>query len=164
MTSNSNSRRFSSPMFARISKQLPRIIGLLLIYTGAFKLLLPGQATTALETLGLSKGIASAVVVWALIAELYLGTLLILSIDQRFAIAASIVLMLLFTGYMFYLSTLAHPPSCGCLGLTGIFKSSKHAALFGLLRNCAILWALKFAYDACDPSRAHAPLPKGATA
>lgn len=39
------------------------------------------------------------------------------------------------------------PPSCGCLGLTGIFKSRKQEALFGLFRNCLILWALKLAYD-----------------
>ena|SRR5437879_2751104 len=46
-----------------------------------------------------------------------------------------------------YLSTLAHPPSCGCLRLTGIFKSRKQEALFGLFRNCLILWSLKLAYD-----------------
>jgi hypothetical protein len=151
-------------MYRQILKAIPRIVGLLFLYTGTYKLLYPGQAATAHETLGLSQGVASAFVVGALISELYLGTTLLLSIDLRFAIGASMVLMLLFTGYMFYLSTLAHPPSCGCLGLTGIFTSSKHAALFGLFRNCAILWALKFACDGCPPGRAPTPIAEGAAA
>jgi hypothetical protein len=45
------------------------------------------------------------------------------------------------------LSMLANPPSCGCMGLTQLFKSNKHNAVFGLLRNCVILWLLKGAYD-----------------
>jgi len=39
------------------------------------------------------------------------------------------------------------PPSCGCLGLSAIFSSAKHEALFGLFRNVVILWALKLSYD-----------------
>jgi len=56
-------------------------------------------------------------------------------------------LMFLFTGYLSYLCTLAHPPACGCLGLTGIFQNSRHEALLGLARNCAILWVIKWSYD-----------------
>jgi len=53
----------------------------------------------------------------------------------------------LLTGYLWYLSTLADPPKCGCLGLTGMFNSSKHEALFGVFRNCVILGALKLSFD-----------------
>jgi hypothetical protein len=148
-------------MWKPISKHLPKIVGLLFLYAGVYKLIYPGEAATALETLGLSTSGSAAAVICALIAELYLGTVLLLSIDLRFAIGASIVLMFLFTIYMFYLSTLAHPPSCGCLGLTGIFKSSKQAAIFGLLRNTAILWSLKFAYEAFEPGREKASVSKG---
>jgi hypothetical protein len=42
---------------------------------------------------------------------------------------------------------MASPPACGCLGLTGLFNSSRHEALFGVFRNCAILWILKLSYD-----------------
>lgn len=133
---------------SKTSTYLPKIIGLVFLYAGVSKLFWPGTATLALETIGFSKGLAAASVIVALIAELYLGALLLAGIDWRFALGACIVLMLLFTGYMFYLSTLAHPPSCGCLGLTGIFNSSKHEAVFGLVRNCTILWMLKVAYDA----------------
>lgn len=126
---------------------LPKLIGFLFLYAGVHKLFWPGQATMGLETIGFSKSLAAAAVILALIVELYLGTLLLAGIDLRYAMSASIALMLLFTGYMFYLSTLAHPPSCGCLGLTGIFNSSRHEAVFGLLRNCIILWLLKLAFD-----------------
>jgi hypothetical protein len=34
--------------------------------------------------------------------------------------------------FLWYLSTLANPPSCGCLGLTGMFDSSRHDAVFGI--------------------------------
>jgi len=33
------------------------------------------------------------------------------------------------------------------MGLTGMFHSTKKAALFGLARNCVILWGLKLSYD-----------------
>lgn len=56
-------------------------------------------------------------------------------------------LMFLFVVFMWYLSMTTKPPSCGCLGLTKIFSSTKQEALFGLARNCAILWLLKWSYD-----------------
>jgi hypothetical protein len=59
----------------------------------------------------------------------------------------STALVFVFTGYLFYRSTLAHPPSCGCLGLTGIFQNSRHEALLGLARNFLILWLIKWSYD-----------------
>lgn len=57
------------------------------------------------------------------------------------------VIMFVFTASLWYLSTLADPPKCGCLGLTGMFNSSKHEAFFGVFRNCAILWALRSSFD-----------------
>ena len=55
-------------------------------------------------------------------------------------------LMLAFSVFLWHLSTMAHPPACGCMGLTGMFTSTKKAALFGLARNCLILWGLKLSY------------------
>jgi uncharacterized membrane protein YphA (DoxX/SURF4 family) len=129
------------------TKQIPRVIGALFLYSGLHKLFYPGEATLGLETLGASSGLAAAAVVTVVIAELYLGVLLLTGVDLRYAMALSTAMMLVFTGYLFYLSTLAHPPSCGYLGLSGIFTSSRQAAFFGLARNCLILWGLKLAYD-----------------
>ena len=69
------------------------------------------------------------------------------NIELAFTNSQSMAIMLGFTIYLWYLSMLANPPSCGCLGLTGIFKTNKREALVGVLRNCVILWALKLSYD-----------------
>jgi len=111
------------------------------------KLLYPGQATMSLETLNVPYAVAKALITGTIIAELYLGVILVRKLDLRFGLSLAMGLMFLFTGYLWYLSTLADPPKCGCLGLTGLFNSSKHEALFGLFRNCVILWALKLSFD-----------------
>ena len=87
-----------------------------------------------------------------IVLELCLGAILIQKLDLKFALIAATGLMFLFAGYLWYLSTLANPPSCGCLGLTGIFQNSRHEALLGLARNFLILWAIKWTYDGHFPS------------
>lgn len=134
-------RHHSFPNLLRV------LLGFLFLYTCGFKFFFPGEATTALETLGLPTGLAEPMVAAATAAEIYVGLLLIFGIDLRYTITFSIVMMSIFTAYLFYLSTLAHPPACGCTGLTGIFNSSRHAAIFGVGRNCLILWMLKIAHD-----------------
>jgi len=68
-------------------------------------------------------------------------------LDLKYGLWAATGVLFAFTVFLWYLSTLANPPSCGCLGLTGLFKSNRADALFGIVRNVVILWLLKFAYD-----------------
>src|SRR5436309_1396132 len=119
-------------MVRNFLRYVPLVVGGLFEYAAVEKLLYPGEATLALYSLDVPLALAHVLVTAAIIVELYLGVLLIFRIDLKYSLSVSVVLMFLFTAYMWYLSTLANPPSCGCLGLTGIFKSSKHAALFGL--------------------------------
>jgi hypothetical protein len=128
-------------------KHLPTLLGLLFLWAGLYKLLYLGQVTMSLETVGLSYAWAKGLVAATIIAELYLGIILIWRLDLKFGLGAAMALMLRFTAYLWYLSTVADPPKCGCLGLTGMFNSSKHEALFGVFRNCVILWALKLTMD-----------------
>jgi len=128
-------------------KHIPSLVGLMFLWAGFYKLLYPGQATMSLETLNVPYAVAKALITATIIAELYLGVILVWKLDLRFGLSMAMVLMFLFTGYLWYLSTLADPPKCGCLGLTGMFNSSKHEALFGVFRNCVILWALKLSFD-----------------
>ena len=86
--------------------------------------------------------------------------LLLLRWDLKFALGVTTGLMLVFTVFLWYLSTLAHPPACGCLGLTGLFENSRAEALLGVARNCLILWALKWAYDAYYPKAPPVPQPR----
>lgn len=134
-------------MFESFQKHAPRLIGLILLYTGAFKLLHPGEATFALESLEISHLLADVAVISVTVLELYLGSLLAFKMDLKFSLGATMGLMFGFTVFLWYLSTLAHPPSCGCMGLTGMFNSTKHDALFGVFRNVVVLWVLKLAYD-----------------
>jgi len=134
-------------MHRLFATHIPRVLGALFVYAGIYKLLFPGEATTALESLGVRTWLVTSIVVSVLVAELYVGTLLLMNADLKFSLLFSTAIMFVFSGYLFYLSTLAHPPSCGCLGLSGIFKSSKQEAIWGLARNCIILWALKVAYE-----------------
>jgi hypothetical protein len=134
-------------MVRPLGRYLLPAVGLLFLYSGIYKLLYPGQAAMSLETLGVSRTVADLAITGAVVLELYLGIILLLKIDLRWGLGLSMGMMFFFTCYMWYLSTLANPPRCGCLGLTGLFESSKHDALFGVFRNVAILWALKLAYD-----------------
>ncbi len=134
-------------MIRTLPKHIPALIGVLFLYTGALKLLYPSEAVGALESLEVPFWLANALVLAVTILELYLGVLLLWKVNLKHALVMAMGLMLIFTGYLWHLSMLAHPPSCGCLGLTGLFNSNKHNALFGLFRNCLILWGLKAAYD-----------------
>src|SRR6266567_1378486 len=129
-------------MVRSIAKHVPTIVGLLFLYSGVYKLLYPGQATAALLSLEVNSGLATLTIV-----ELYLGMILVLRIDVKYGLACAAALLFLFSLFLWYLSTLANPPSCGCMGLTAVFTSNKHNALLGLFRNCVMLWLLKLAYD-----------------
>ncbi len=91
--------------------------------------------------------LATLAVIAVTITELYLAVILLLKMDVRYGLIVAMGVMFLFSIFLWYLTTIAHPPSCGCMGLTAVFKSNKHNALLGLFRNCVILWLLKLAYD-----------------
>src|SRR5690349_19672924 len=130
-----------------VFSRTPLLVGLLLIYAGLYKAVYPGEATLALMALGAPSGLAGILIDVVTCAELYLGILLMTGVDRQAALWGATALMLLFSLFLFYLSVMAHPPACGCLGLTGAFSSNRHSALFGLARNCFLLWLLRGAYD-----------------
>ncbi len=134
-------------MIRFLGKWTPALLGLLFLYSGIYKLIYPGQATMALVALDFKVGWANAAIVAVTIVELYLGSILLLKLDLAYGLGMATALMFAFTVFLWYLSRLAHPPSCGCMGLTGVFLSNRHNALFGIFRNVVILWLLKFAHD-----------------
>lgn len=127
-------------------KQIPTLIGILFVYSGILKLLHPAEAQYAIESLEVGHSLARGIITAVTIVELYLGVILIFKIDLRYAMIVATALVFAFAVFLFYLSTLAHPPKCGCLGLTRFFESNKAEALLGLFRNCVILWSLKLSY------------------
>lgn len=134
-------------MWRTISKHSPTVVGVLFLYSGLYKLIHPGGATAALLALDLGFSLAVATTIGVTILELYLGAILLLKIDLKWGLSLAIGLMLVFASFLFYLSTMANPPACGCMGLTQIFRSNRHDAIFGLMRNCLLIWLLKGAFD-----------------
>jgi hypothetical protein len=122
-------------MFAKIGKYVPLLLGALFLYSGAYKLLSPGEATFALISLDLPHWLARWTIILATAVELYLGVILLARIDLKWGLAATSALMLAFTAFLWYLSTLAHPPTCGCMGLTWAFTSGKKGAVLGVART-----------------------------
>ncbi len=134
-------------MRALIARYTPFLVGVLLIYAGVSKLIHPAQAVYALESLDIPQWIARASVGSLTVVEMYFGILSFIRSEVRYVLVGVGVLMFGFTVFLWYLTTLANPPSCGCMGLTGMFSSNRQAAFWGLVRNCLILWCLKVSYD-----------------
>ncbi len=133
-------------MLNLLKKYTPAFMGVLFLWSGLHKVLHPAEATFALVSVGLPQAVANPAIIVATALELYLGLILLARSALKFAFICTTALLLAYTTFLWYLSTLAHPPSCGCLGLTGLFSSSKQEALFGILRNCALLWLLRLSY------------------
>jgi hypothetical protein len=131
-------------MRAPLARYITLLLAVLFLWAGIYKLLYPGHATMALVSLGASRGIAKGLVAAIIAIELYLGSILLLKLDLKYALVLATCTIFTFTLYLFYLTTLTSPPSCGCLGLTGMFRNSREEAVWGVARNCAILWALSW--------------------
>lgn len=137
---------FNNRVIGTFLKHAPALVGALLVYSGLYKAIHPGEATLAVVALGAPISLATIAIGGLTCLELWLGIVLIVGVNRQVALWAATGLMLSFSIFLFYLSTMAHPPACGCLGLTGAFSSTRQAALFGLGRNCVILWLLRGAY------------------
>ncbi len=130
-----------------LGKWTPLLLGLVFLYSGGYKLIFPGEATLALKVLDFGLKPAKAMIIAITVLELYLGTILVLKVDLKLCLRLATGLIFGFTAFLWYLSMLAHPPACGCMGLTHLFLSNRQNAMLGLVRNCGILWLLKWAYD-----------------
>jgi hypothetical protein len=134
-------------MRGSLPKWTPTLVGLLLLYSGIYKLIHPGEAIMALVVLGFTRAVADAVIIAVTMVELYLGVVLAARLDLKYTLGVATGLMFVFTAFLCYLSLLAHPPACGCMGFMHVFLSNRHNALAGMVRNVIILWLLKCAYD-----------------
>lgn len=130
-----------------VGKYFPVFLGLLFLCSGTYKVVHPGEARYALMSLDLHRWEADYAVLFVTAFELYLGIILLVRANLKYSLTVSTVLLLIFTAYLWYLTTLAHPPACGCLGLTGMFSSTRQAAIFGILRNVLLIWGLRYSYD-----------------
>jgi len=122
----------------------PAFFGVLFLIAAGMKIWSPAQAIISLEAIEINPRMAELIVASVTVLELYLGLNLLFNKRKILFLKGAVVLMLFFTFYLWYLTTLAEPPSCGCLGLTGVFESSKHEALFSFIRNVILLIYLRY--------------------
>ena len=123
-----------------VPELLPVVLGVLFLYAGLHKALFPTEPALALESLEIPPALAKWVILIVTTLEIYLSILLLFRISLSSALTGASILLFAFATYLWYLSTLADPPSCGCIGLTSLFDSNKDAAIFGLVRNVLLLY------------------------
>jgi len=124
---------------AKLIPLVPLLTGLLLAYAGFLKMVHPADSVLSLESLGSPRLVAELLIGTICAVELYLAFCLWLHPKDRANIMVTMCVFFLFTTYLTYLGTLADPPSCGCMGLTGVFESNKKNALVGAARNAILL-------------------------
>lgn len=126
-------------------------LGLVFLYGGLYKLYNPSAAELALTSLDVPDLLSRIIVALVTVVELSLGGVLLFRSRLRDSLVFAGSTLFVFTIYLWYLSTLSHPPSCGCLGLTGIFENTRQAAVFGILRNVFLLIMVLLAYKLASP-------------
>ena len=141
-------------MLPLVPKYVPALVGALFLCSGTYKVVHPGDATMALVALDLNPGLAHISIIVVTTLELCLGAILLRRLDLRYALGTSVGLIFLLTVFLFYLSTMSNPPSCGCMGLTAVFRSNRSNAVLGLLRNCVLLWLLRGSHEYYFPAAA----------
>jgi hypothetical protein len=125
-----------------IGQWSPYIVGGLLLYAGILKIVFPSQSVYALKALAVPTDLAKALVLTVTALELFLGSLLLSRCNLNFVLRSTLALFCGFTVFLWYLSTWAHGPSCGCLGLSDVFYSERANAVLGIVRNCAVMLML----------------------
>ncbi len=125
-----------------MSKTIPYACAGVFALAAVLKALFPAEAVLGLEGLQISRPMAEAIVFVITAFEAQISLNLIAYPISRTAVLSAAILLVFLNLYLGYLITLANPPSCGCLGMIGLFKSSRHAALFGIVRNTLLIFAL----------------------
>lgn len=119
---------------------------LLFLWAGIDMALHPATVFLTLATLGLSLKLAEWLTIIVAALEATAGIMLLNHIRFPEATIFTNGLLLIFCAFLYFLRTLANPPSCGCPGLHGIFDSAHAEALLGLLRNVTLMLLLAWAY------------------
>jgi hypothetical protein len=136
-----------------LSRAAVLFLGILFLIAGSLKMLNPSEAELGLAAIGFSRFFSFVTVFAVTVTEMAIGVCLLMGINVRGILKTAGSLILLFTCYLWYLSTLANPPACGCLGLSGIFDTNRQQAFFGMVRNMMILFVIYLALLHIEGSR-----------
>jgi uncharacterized membrane protein YphA (DoxX/SURF4 family) len=121
---------------------IPYVIGLVFLYAGTQKLFDPSHFIKSFQILKVSDQLAFDLATFVTAVELYAAAMLLCFERKNTGCFVAMLSLICFTVFLLYLSTLAHPPECGCGPLLEFFKSSRQNALAGIVRNLALIGLL----------------------
>jgi hypothetical protein len=123
-----------------VGQIFPRLLGILFLFVGLRKMLHSDALKLLLKFDHIPEKFISPTA-WILITiEIALGILLILW-PRRQILAASIVLLSLYTVQIIYLLIAHNAPNCSCLGGVIAFQNARLANFVSLVRNVLLLLA-----------------------
>jgi uncharacterized membrane protein YphA (DoxX/SURF4 family) len=123
-----------------VGQIFPRLLGILFIFVGARKIMQLDALKAVLEFDHLPEKFLSPAA-WIIVGiEIGLGILLMLW-PRRQILAASIVLLALYTVQIIYLLIAHAAPNCNCLGGVIAFQNARTANFVSLARNVLLLAA-----------------------
>lgn len=117
-------------------------VGALFLWAGLHTIWQPAEVALALAVLTMNIKLSTVLAICVGVVQIHIGLLLLLRHSSDEALRWGIALLFCFTVFLWYLRTLATPPSCGCPGLHGLFSSNCDAALFGMIRNVVLMLLL----------------------
>lgn len=127
---------------------IPIILGFVFLISGFIKLFDASVTVATFVSLNFSENTAEILTFCLLFYEISIGVYLVFLKERNIVPKICLVTLCLFSAYLIYLLTLQKPPSCGCFGALKLFRSNKQEAVFGLVRNLALIllllyWMLK---------------------
>jgi Methylamine utilisation protein MauE len=120
----------------------PPIVGILFALSASWKLLKPRELIESFAAHNMPSAISTPCVYSLALVEIYLAYGLCFAKNKRIAVMLGILCLAVFTLYLGYLASMAHPPKCGCGRLMELFESNRKNAIFGILRNFALIGLL----------------------
>lgn len=129
-------------MYCQANKLIRVIVGLLFLFSAVLKLLSPGRITTSLVVSGSPATLVPIIIAVVVLLEFGVGIGLIFLAEAAGTARTAIVILLVFAGYLAWISHLESPPECGCFGPLRLFKESRTNALFGIGRNLLLIVSL----------------------
>jgi hypothetical protein len=121
----------------------PQLVGILFVLSGLWKLFKPGELIESFASHNLPGYLSTPFVYILALIEIYVAYALFVARNKRIAVMMGIICLSVFTLYLGYLASMAHPPKCGCGRLMEIFMSNRKNAVFGILRNVTLIALLR---------------------
>lgn len=115
-----------------------KLLGCMFGYSGTFKLLHLSTTLDSLIPVFGDTGVRYIIAFCVIAVELVLALRLIVQPPSK---SNALIVILLLSAFTIYLLVLTqHGGSdCGCGDLITFWKNTRHAALFGIVRNCALI-------------------------